>query len=146
MNMNQGNITLTMIKPLAVKENHTGEMLARIEKAGFRIAALKMISITPEKAKIFYDVHKEKPFFEELVDFMSSGPVVAAILEKENAVEDFRSLIGSTDPSKADEGTIRKLYARDKTRNAIHGSDSDENALKEARFFFSEMEQFETKE
>ena len=144
--MKQGNFTLTMIKPLAIEENHTGDILARIEKAGFRISALKMISFTPEKAKIFYDVHKEKPFFSELVDFISSGPVVAAILEKENAVEDFRTLIGSTDPCKADEGTIRKLYARDKTRNAIHGSDSDENAIKEARFFFSEMEQFETKE
>ncbi|MFW6267723.1 MAG: nucleoside-diphosphate kinase [Marinilabiliaceae bacterium] len=142
--MNQGTITLTMIKPLAVKENHTGEILTHIEKAGFRITALKMVSITPEKAKKFYDVHKEKPFFGELVDFISSGPVVAAILKKENAVEDFRSLIGATDPSKAAEGTIRKLYARDKTRNAIHGSDSDENALKEASFFFSEMEQIES--
>ncbi|MGM0377338.1 MAG: nucleoside-diphosphate kinase [Bacteroidota bacterium] len=141
--MTQGKITLTMIKPLAVKENHTGEILARIEKAGFRIVALKMACITPEKARKFYDVHKEKPFFEELVEFISSGPVVAAILEKENAVEDFRALIGSTDPSKAAEGTIRNLYARDKTRNAIHGSDSDENAIKEGRFFFSEMEQFE---
>ncbi len=141
--MLQGKMTLTMIKPLAVKENHTGEILGRIENAGFRIAALKMTYITPEKARNFYDVHKEKPFFGELVEFISSGPVVAAILEKKNAVEDFRTLIGSTDPSKAAGGTIRNLYARDKTRNAIHGSDSDENAIKEARFFFSEIEQFE---
>ncbi|MDK2840687.1 MAG: nucleoside-diphosphate kinase [Anaerophaga sp.] len=140
--MTKGNITLTMIKPVAVKEHHAGDILSQIEHAGFHIIALKMTQLPKEKAEIFYDVHKDKPFFGELINFMSSGPVVAALLEKENAVEDFRKLIGSTDPKEADEGTIRKKYAKDKTHNAIHGSDSDENALRESRFFFSEMEQF----
>ncbi|MFO8000306.1 MAG: nucleoside-diphosphate kinase [Marinilabilia sp.] len=144
--MSKGTITLTLIKPQAVKDNHTGEILARIEHSGFRIAALKMVRMPLEKAKLFYEVHKEKPFFEELVTFITSGPVVAALLEKENAVEDFRRLIGATDPAKAEEGTIRNIYARDKTRNAVHGSDSDENAIKEARFFFSEMEEFSRQE
>jgi nucleoside-diphosphate kinase len=140
--MKKGNITLTMIKPLAVKEHHIGEIIAHIEKAGFTIRALKMIQLPAEKAASFYSEHKDKSFFESLVQFMSSGPVVAAILEKENAVEDFRALIGATDPLEAAEGTIRKLYAKDKSHNAIHGSDSDESALRESRFFFSSMEQF----
>ena len=141
--MEKGRISLTMIKPLAVKNHHTGDILARIEKAGFRILAMKMTHITADKARTFYQIHQEKPFFEELVEFISSGPVVAAIVEKENAVDDFRALIGATDPAKAAEGTIRRLYATDKTQNAVHGSDSDENAIKESRFFFSEMEQFQ---
>ena len=140
--MTKGNITLTMIKPVAVKEHHVGDILSEIEHAGFHIIGLKMTQLPKEKAKIFYEEHKGRPFFGELVDFMSSGPVVAALLEKENAVEDFRKLIGSTDPKEAEDGTIRKKYAKDKTHNAIHGSDSDENALREAWFFFSEMEQF----
>ncbi len=140
--MKKGKITLTMIKPVAVKEHHVGDILASIEHAGFKIIGLKMTQMPKEKARVFYEVHKEKPFFKELVNFMASGPVVAALLEKENAVSDFRELIGSTDPREANEGTIRKMFAKDKTHNAIHGSDSDENALKEAWFFFSEMEQF----
>lgn len=140
--MKKGNITLTMIKPFAVKEHHIGEIITQIEKAGFTIRALNMTQLPAEKAALFYSEHKGKPFFDSLVQFMSSGPVVAAILEKENAVEDFRALIGATDPSQSAEGTIRKLYAKDKTHNAIHGSDSDESAIREARFFFSSMEQF----
>jgi nucleoside-diphosphate kinase len=113
-----------------------------IEKAGFRIVALKKIRLSEEKAGEFYAVHKERPFYGELVEFMSSGPIVAAILEKDNAVEDFRKLIGATDPSKADEGTIRKLYAESVGKNAVHGSDSNENAHIEGQFFFSGMEQW----
>ena len=131
-----------MIKPYAVTQHHVGEILSDIEKAGFHIRALKMTQLPVEKAELFYAEHKEKSFFKELVAFMSSGPVVAALLEKENAVADFRTLIGSTDPAKAAEGTIRRKYARDMTRNAIHGSDSDENAIRESRFFFSSMEEF----
>lgn len=131
-----------MIKPYAVTQHHVGEILSDIEKAGFHIRALKMTQLPVEKAELFYAEHKEKPFFKELVAFMSSGPVVAALLEKENAVADFRTLIGSTDPAKAAEGTIRRKYAKDMTRNAIHGSDSDENAVRESRFFFSSMEEF----
>jgi len=140
--MKKGNITFTMIKPFAVKEHHIGEIITQIEKAGFTIRALKMTQLSAEKAALFYSEHKGKPFFDSLVQFMSSGPVIAAILEKENAVKDFRTLIGATDPSQAAEGTIRKLYAKDKTHNAIHGSDSDESAIRESRFFFSSMEQF----
>jgi nucleoside-diphosphate kinase len=140
--MKKGTFTLTMIKPVAVKEHHVGDILSAIEHAGFRIIALKMTQMPKEKAAVFYEDHKEKPFFEELVTFMKSGPVVVAILEKENAVADFRKLIGSTDPAEAEEGTIRKKFAKSKTHNAIHGSDSDENAMREAWFFFSEMEQF----
>jgi nucleoside-diphosphate kinase len=137
-----GRITLTMIKPFAVKQHHLGEILSYIEKNGFHIRALKMTQLAKEKAKLFYEEHSEKPFFPELVKFMSSGPVVAAILEKDNAVEDFRKLIGSTDPSQAAEGTIRRMFAKDKTRNAIHGSDSDESANRECRFFFSSIDEF----
>jgi nucleoside-diphosphate kinase len=140
--MHKGNITLTMIKPAAVRAHHIGDILAHIEHAGFRIIALKMTQMPKEKAEIFYEVHKDKPFFDKLVTFMKSGPVVVAMLKKENAVADFRRLIGSTDPAEAETGTIRKLFARDKTHNAIHGSDSDKNAIREVDFFFSALEQF----
>jgi nucleoside-diphosphate kinase len=136
------NKTFTMIKPDAVNNGHTGAILNKICAAGFRISALKMTRLTPEKAGAFYAIHKGKPFYDELTAFMSSGHIVAAILEKDNAVEDFRTLIGATDPAKAAEGTIRKLYAESLGRNAIHGSDSDENATIEGSFFFSELEKF----
>jgi nucleoside-diphosphate kinase len=136
------NRTFTMIKPDAFSKGHTGAILAMIEKAGFRIVALKKIRLSEEKAGEFYAVHRERPFYGELVEFMSSGPIVAAILEKDNAVEDFRKLIGATDPAKADEGTIRKLYAESVGKNAVHGSDSNENAHIEGQFFFSGMEQW----
>ncbi len=140
--MKKGSITFTIIKPIAVKERHVGEILSRIEGAGFSIKALRMIQLSKEETAAFYADHKGKPFYEKLINFISSGPIVAAILEKENAVEDFRKLIGATDPSQAAEGTIRKLYAKDKTHNAIHGADSDENALKESQFFFNALQQF----
>ncbi len=140
--MNKGRIVLTMIKPNAVKKNNSGEILSMIEKAGFQISALKMTRLSQEKAKLFYSIHKEKAFFNKLVDFICSGPVIVAILLKNNAVKDFRNLIGATDPADAAEGTIRKLFAEDKTQNAIHGSDSDENAIIEAGFFFSAVERF----
>jgi nucleoside-diphosphate kinase len=138
----QSNITFTMIKPDAVRDNNIGPILNMINKAGFRIIAMKFTRLSKEKAGAFYAVHKERPFFGELVDYMSSGPIVAAILQKENAVADFRKLIGATDPAKAEEGTIRKLFAKSIGENAIHGSDSDENARIEAAFFFSELERF----
>lgn len=137
-----GNITLTMIKPDAVKKNNIGGILHMINEAGFRIVAMKYTKLSPEKAGEFYAAHKERPFYGELVDFMSSGPIVAAILEKENAVEDFRKLIGATDPSKAEEGTIRKRYATSIGENAVHGSDSDENAQIEGDFHFSKVERY----
>ncbi|MBK8706842.1 MAG: nucleoside-diphosphate kinase [Saprospiraceae bacterium] len=137
-----GNRTFTMIKPDAVQSGHIGNILAKINEAGFRIVAMKMTKLSTEKAGAFYAVHKERPFYGELVDFMSSGPIVAAILEKDNAVEDFRTLIGATDPAKAAPGTIRALYARNVGENAVHGSDSDENAAIEGLFFFSELERF----
>ena|SRR5882672_248158 len=136
------NRTFTMIKPDAFSKGHSGAIIDRIIQAGFRIVAMKMIKLSPEKAGEFYAVHKARPFFGELVEFMSSGPTVAAILEKKNAVADFRQLIGATDPAKADEGTIRKLYAASVGENAIHGSDSDENAGIESDFFFSGLERF----
>ncbi|MBK7427463.1 MAG: nucleoside-diphosphate kinase [Saprospiraceae bacterium] len=136
------NITFTMIKPDAVAAGHTGAILAQIAAAGFRISAMKMTQLSPAKAGEFYEVHKERPFYGELVDFMSSGPIVAAILEKTNAVEDFRKLIGATDPSKAEPGTIRALYAKNVGENAVHGSDSDENALIEGAFHFAGVEKF----
>jgi nucleoside-diphosphate kinase len=131
-----------MIKPDAVQSGYIGAILAKINEAGFRIVAMKMTKLSPEKAGAFYAVHKERPFYGELVDFMSSGHIVAAILEKDNAVEDFRTLIGATDPAKAAPGTIRALYARNVGENAVHGSDSDENAVIEGLFFFSELERF----
>ena len=137
-----GNRTLTMIKPDAVRKNSIGGILQMINEAGFRIIAMKYTKLSKEKAGEFYAVHKERPFYGELVDFMSSGPIVAAILEKDNAVEDFRKLIGATDPSKAEEGTIRKKYASSIGENAVHGSDSDENANIESDFHFSTLERF----
>lgn len=136
------NRTLTMIKPNAVEKGFTGSILEKIVASGFKIVALKMTLLTIEDAKKFYEVHKERPFYEDLYTFMSSGPIVAAILEKENAVEDFRSLIGATDPKEAAEGTLRKLYADSKSRNAVHGSDSDDNARIESSFHFSRREMF----
>jgi nucleoside-diphosphate kinase len=131
-----------MIKPDAMKNGHAGAILDKIIKAGFRIAALKQTRLTKEKAGEFYEVHKERPFYGELVQFMSSGNIIAAILEKTNAVADFRTLIGATDPSKADEGTIRKEFATSVGENAVHGSDSDENARIEGGFFFSGLEKY----
>ncbi len=134
------NRTFTMVKPDAFANGHSGVILDIIIKAGFKLIALKMIRLSPEKAGEFYAVHSHRPFYAELVEFMSRGPIVAAILEKENAVADFRKLIGATDPSKADKGTIRQLYAESIGENAIHGSDSDENARIESDFFFSFLE------
>jgi len=136
------NRTLTMIKPDAVANGLIGSILGKISSSGFKIVALKMTQFTIDDAKKFYDVHEGKPFYESLYTFMSSGPIVAAILEKENAVEDFRKLLGSTDPIKAEEGTLRKLYAESMSRNAVHGSDSDDNARIESSFHFSRREQF----
>ena len=136
------NRTFTMIKPDAFSKGHSGAILDKIVKDGFRIVALKLTKLSNEKAGEFYAVHKERPFYGELVDFMSSGPIIAAILEKSNAVADFRKLIGATDPAKADAGTIRKLYAASVGENAIHGSDSDENAKMEGDFFFSGLERY----
>ena len=136
------NRTFTMIKPDATSKGYTGAILDQIIKAGFSIKALKWTKLTTEQAGLFYDVHRERGFFGELVEFMSSGPIVAAILEKENAVEDFRTLIGATNPANAAEGTIRKLYAASIGENAVHGSDSDENAAIEGDFFFSKLERF----
>ncbi len=136
------NRTFTMIKPDATLAGNTGAILEMINKAGFRIAAMKMTHLSAVKAGEFYAVHAQRPFYAELVKFMSSGPITAAILEKENAVEDFRKLIGATNPADAAEGTIRKLYATSIGENAVHGSDSDENAVIEGDFFFSKLEQF----
>lgn len=136
------NKTFTMIKPDAVLDGHTGSIIKMIEAAGFRVVALKKTQLTPELAGKFYEVHKERPFYNDLCKYMSSGPVVPIILEKENAVTDFRTLIGATNPANAEEGTIRKLYAKSMEANAIHGSDSDENAEIEGNFFFARTEQF----
>ena len=137
-----GNKTLTMIKPDAVKAGHIGPILAQINEAGFRIVAMKLTQLTKASAEQFYSVHKERPFFGELVEFMTSGPIVAAILEKDNAVVDFRELIGSTNPAEAAEGTIRAKYAKSIGENEIHGSDSDENDKIEGDFHFAGLEQF----
>jgi len=137
-----GNITFTMIKPDAVKNGHIGAILADINAAGFKILAMKYTQLSAEKAGEFYEVHKERPFYGELVEFMSSGPIVAAVLEKENAVEDFRKLIGATNPAEAEEGTIRAKYATSIGENAVHGADSDENAQIEASFHFARTEIF----
>jgi nucleoside-diphosphate kinase len=136
------NKTFTMIKPDAVANGHIGAILDQIIKGGFKISAMKYTVLSEERAGQFYEVHKERPFYGELVNFMSSGPIVAAILEKENAVDDFRKLIGATDPSKAEIGTIRNLFAESIGANAIHGSDSAENAEIEGSFFFSGLEKF----
>ena len=136
------NRTFTMIKPDAVENGHTGAILEKINAAGFRIVAMKKTQMTKGDAETFYAIHKERPFFGELVEFMTRGPIIAAILEKENAVEDFRTLIGATNPAEAAEGTIRKLYATSVGENAVHGSDSDENAAIEGNFHFSGREMF----
>lgn len=135
-----GNITFTMIKPDAVKKGHIGNILADINNAGFKVLAMKFTQLSKRDAEGFYAVHKERPFFNDLVEFMTSGPIVAAVLEKENAVEDFRALIGATNPQEAAEGTIRNKYAESIDANAIHGSDSDENAMIESDFHFSKRE------
>lgn len=135
-----GNLTLAIIKPDAVKQNVIGEIISMITTAGFKIKAMKMINLSRESAMGFYEVHKERPFYNELVDFMTSGPCVPIMLEKENAVEDYRKLIGATDPAQAEEGTVRKRFAKSKAENCVHGSDSDENAMIEIAHFFSRDE------
>ena len=137
------NRSFTMIKPDAFENGHSGAILDMILKAGFKLIALKMIHLSAEKAGEFYAIHRARPFYGELVEFMSRGPIIAAILEKDNAVADFRKLIGATDPSKADKGTIRQLYAESIGENAIHGSDSDDNARIECDFFFSNLERIQ---
>jgi len=136
------NRTFTMIKPDAFGAGNAGAILKMIEEAGFRIVAAKVTKLSSERAGQFYEVHKERPFYNDLCSYMSSGTIMAAILEKENAVADFRKLIGATDPSKAEEGTIRKIFAKSIEANAVHGSDSDENAAIEGSFFFARTEQF----
>jgi nucleoside-diphosphate kinase len=134
------NRTFTMIKPEAVAAGHSGKILDMIITAGFQVKALKLTRLTPARAGEFYAVHKERPFYQELVTYMSSGPIIAAILEKDNAVADFRKLVGATDPAEAAEGTIRRKYAKSKGENAVHGSDSDDNAAIESEFHFSAAE------
>ncbi|MDA0793713.1 MAG: nucleoside-diphosphate kinase [Bacteroidetes bacterium] len=136
------NKTLMMIKPDAVENGHIGNILEKVTTAGFKIKALKLTQLTKSDAEAFYEIHKERPFFGELVAFMTRGPIVAAVLEKENAVSDFRSLIGATNPAESAEGTLRKLYATSMGENALHGSDSDENAALEAAFHFASRECF----
>jgi nucleoside-diphosphate kinase len=136
------NRTFTMVKPEAVEKGFAGAILAKIEKAGFRIVATKKTMLSKAEAGKFYEVHIERPFYGELVDYMSGGPIVAAILEKDNAVADFRELIGATDPTEAAEGTIRAEFAESKAKNAVHGSDSDDNAALEGAFYFSSREMF----
>ena len=137
-----GKVTFTMIKPSAFESGYSGKILARFEEGGYRIKALKKVLLSKEQAGNFYEMHIGKPFYEDLVNFMSSGPIIAAVLEKENAVEAFRKFIGATDPAKAEEGTIRNLYGKNISENAVHGSDSDESAEREAGFFFSFLEKF----
>ncbi len=137
-----GNITFTIIKPFAVSNGHIGPILNKIHDGGFRISAMRMLWLTKGEAERFYEVHKERPFYDDLVEFMTSGPIVVAVLKKENAVEDYRKLIGATDPEKAEEGTIRKEFARSMRENAVHGSDSDANAMIEGSFFFSGLQRF----
>ncbi|MDB5284939.1 MAG: ndk [Bacteroidota bacterium] len=135
-------ITLTMIKPDGVADGYTGKIIDKIIESGFKIQAMKLTRLSHEKAEEFYAIHKERSFFGELIAFMTEGPIVVAVLEKENAVEDFRKLIGATNPANAADGTIRKLFAKNIERNAIHGSDSNENAAIEASFHFSGLERF----
>ncbi len=137
-----GNLTFTMVKPAAVADGHTAAILAKITEGGFNIKALKMTRLSKEQAEQFYAIHSERPFFNSLVASMTSGPIVAALLEKENAVEGFRNYIGATNPADAANGTIRKLYGKSIEDNAVHGSDSDENARIESAYFFSEFERF----
>ncbi|MFM6947133.1 MAG: nucleoside-diphosphate kinase [Flavobacteriales bacterium] len=136
------NRTFTMLKPDAIENGHMGKIIDMIINAGFSIKAMKYTRLSEDQAKAFYAVHSERPFYGELVEYMTSGPIVAAILEKDNAVADFRALIGATDPAEAAEGTIRKAYAESKGRNAVHGSDSDENAAIEGKFHFTAAEVF----
>jgi nucleoside-diphosphate kinase len=136
------DFTFSIIKPNAVRTGKTGPILAMINEGGFEIAAMRMVKLTIPQAESFYSVHKEKPFFEGLIEFMTSGPVVVMILRHDNAVDQFRKLIGSTDPAKAEPGTIRKIFAVSVQMNAVHGSDSVENAILEANFFFSGIERF----
>ncbi len=137
-----GNRTFTMLKPDSLEKGYTGAILEKINAAGFRIVAMKQTQLSRRDAEAFYAIHRERPFFGELVEYMTRGPIVAAILEKDNAVEDFRALIGATNPEEAAEGTIRKLFARSISENAVHGSDSDENAAIEGAFHFSGREMF----
>lgn len=137
-----GKLTFTMVKPRAVRDEHIGEILSMINTSGFHFVAIKTLKMTLEQAQRFYKVHENKPFYKDLTEFMSSGNIVVAILQKENAVEEYRKLIGPTDFTKAEEGTIRRRFAKSIQENAVHGSDSDENALIEASFFFSEIERF----
>lgn len=137
-----GKITFTMIKPGAVADQYTGAIIAKITEGGFKIKALKLTRLTKCQAEKFYAVHKERPFYTSLVESMSAGPVVAMILEKDNAVEAYRSFIGATNPADAAEGSIRKMYGKSIEANAVHGSDSDENAIIETNFFFNQQERF----
>lgn len=139
----EGKITFTIVKPSALSMNYLGPILTNITDNGFKVIAIKMLHLSNAQATAFYSVHKDRPFFDDLVEFMTSGPVVVATLMKDNAVDDYRRIIGATNPEKAEEGTIRKLYGLDMQRNAVHGSDSDENALIESRFFFSDIEIFQ---
>lgn len=134
------NKTLAILKPDSVKKKYIGQIITMITKAGFKIKAMKMVHLSKNSAEGFYEIHKERAFYRELVDYMTSGPCIPIALEKENAVADFRKLIGATDPAQAEEGTIRKLYAANKAENAVHGSDSDENAANEILHFFSRNE------
>jgi len=136
------NLTFSIIKPTAIKDGNPGKIISIVLDAGFRIIALKMTQLTLNQASLFYNIHREKVFFKSFTEYMASGPVIVMILDKENAVDDFRKLIGSTDPEKAEEGSIRKLYGKSITHNAIHGSDSNENAVIESDFFFSRTERF----
>ncbi|MCX7797390.1 MAG: nucleoside-diphosphate kinase [Melioribacter sp.] len=137
------NKTLAILKPDCIRKNLIGKVISHIQEAGFKILAMKMVKLTPDAAKGFYEVHKDRPFFNDLITYMTSGPCVPIVLEKDNAVEEFRKLIGATDPAKAEEGTIRKLYADNIQENIIHGSDSNENAIKEIAYFFSRKELIE---
>ena len=139
----KGKITFTIVKPSALSMNYLGPILTKITDSDFKVIAIKMLHLSKDQATAFYSVHQGKPFFEGLIEFMTSGPVVVAILMKNNAVEDYRKIIGATNPEKAENGTIRKLFGIDMQRNAVHGSDSDENALIESRFFFSDIEMFQ---
>jgi nucleoside-diphosphate kinase len=143
MENNLNNKTLAILKPDCTRKNLIGKVISRIQEAGFRIRGMKMVKLTEDSAKGFYEVHKERPFFNDLIVYMTSGPCVPIVLEKENAVDEFRKLIGATDPAKAEEGTIRKLYADNIQENIVHGSDSNENALIEISHFFSRKELLE---
>jgi nucleoside-diphosphate kinase len=138
-----GKITFTIVKPAAITMNYLGPILTKITENEYKVIALKMLHLSKDQAAAFYSIHKGKSFFEGLIEFITSGPVAVAILQKANAVDDYRKLIGSTNPEMADKGTIRKMFGIDIERNAVHGSDSDENALIESRFFFSDLEMFQ---